>query len=361
MRFKIGNKVEVMNNKEALISWRCAELISSSGHTYGVRYDSCSTKTKDEVVERVSRKAIRPTPPKVEGVDSWVSGDIVEVFDEKAWKTATVLKVYGGIYYLVRVVGFSQEFRVHKFNIRTRQSWQNNLWIVIGKGSGKATCHQKNRFQTEHPNAKKNPRKEVKSLKIQNNNAMQESHMVSCKTLKRPSPYCSSLLEANTGNFRKARLIEDEGRIRRVGPTPLLQKVSNGYFEQERKKVIPRILERNDCDSDDDCSVGSCSIVSRNPTNFSTHFVPVSCENRDNLFCDYDYDEEESCSVPREEVNIQSIHNLELHAYRCTLVALYASGPLSWEKEALLTNLRISLNISNDEHLMELRNLISAR
>lgn len=53
------------------------------------------------------------------------------------------------------------------------------------------------------------------------------------------------------------------------------------------------------------------------------------------------------------------IHRLESHAYRCTLEALYASGPLSWEQEALLTNLRITLHITNDEHLMELRNLIS--
>lgn len=53
------------------------------------------------------------------------------------------------------------------------------------------------------------------------------------------------------------------------------------------------------------------------------------------------------------------IHRLELRAYRCTLEAFYASGSLSWEQEALLTNLRITLHITNDEHLRELRNLIS--
>lgn len=131
MRFKKGNKVEVMNKKEALTSWRFAEIISGNGHTYGVRYDCSSGKTREEAVERVSRKAIRPIPPQLEGAESWLVGDIVEVFDEDSWKIATVLKDYDGDYYLVRALGMS--FRVHKLNIRTRQSWQNDKWVVIGK------------------------------------------------------------------------------------------------------------------------------------------------------------------------------------------------------------------------------------
>lgn len=55
------------------------------------------------------------------------------------------------------------------------------------------------------------------------------------------------------------------------------------------------------------------------------------------------------------------IHNLELQAYKSTVLALYASGPLSWEQESMLTNLRLSLHISNDEHLLQLRNLLAAQ
>lgn len=68
---------------------------------------------------------------------------------------------------------------------------------------------------------------------------------------------------------------------------------------------------------------------------------------------------EEHCDLPPEDGIAESMHNLELHAYRRTLKELYASGPLSWEKEGLLTTLRITLHISNDEHLMELKNLLS--
>jgi hypothetical protein len=54
------------------------------------------------------------------------------------------------------------------------------------------------------------------------------------------------------------------------------------------------------------------------------------------------------------------VHALELEAYRSTTRALYASGPLTWEQESLLTNLRMSLNISNEEHLRQLRRLLSS-
>nr|GEY85631.1 hypothetical protein [Tanacetum cinerariifolium] len=37
------------------------------------------------------------------------------------------------------------------------------------------------------------------------------------------------------------------------------------------------------------------------------------------------------------------VHRLELQAYYCTIEALHASGPLTWEKETMVTNLRPKL------------------
>ena len=71
-------------------------------------------------------------------------------------------------------------------------------------------------------------------------------------------------------------------------------------------------------------------------------------------------DVDEGCTFFPKQVVVERIHRLELIAYHRTLGAMYASGPLSWEKEELLTNLRISLNISNDEHLMGIKNLVSS-
>ncbi|KAK1265978.1 hypothetical protein QJS04_geneDACA015555 [Acorus gramineus] len=53
------------------------------------------------------------------------------------------------------------------------------------------------------------------------------------------------------------------------------------------------------------------------------------------------------------------VHQLELRAYLRTMKALYASGPLSWDQETLITNLWFMLHISNDEHLSEIRHLVS--
>lgn len=107
------------------------------------------------------------------------------------------------------------------------------------------------------------------------------------------------------------------------------------------------------------CSVGSCS---ENFYKVPHHVSTGPCEDSDQLsdaesICHL-RDEEES-SLPTNEELADEVHRLELHAYRCTMEALHASGPLSWDQEELVTNLRLSLHISNDEHLMQLRDLIS--
>ncbi|KAK3124610.1 hypothetical protein QOZ80_7BG0589230 [Eleusine coracana subsp. coracana] len=55
------------------------------------------------------------------------------------------------------------------------------------------------------------------------------------------------------------------------------------------------------------------------------------------------------------------LHDLELQAYQSTVRAFYASGPLTWEQESLLTNLRLSLNISNEENLLHLSYAVSTQ
>lgn len=54
-------------------------------------------------------------------------------------------------------------------------------------------------------------------------------------------------------------------------------------------------------------------------------------------------------------------HKLEVDAYQATMAALHANGSISWEQEALLSNLRLLLNISIDEQQYVLRSLGSSR
>ncbi|EPS73371.1 hypothetical protein M569_01385, partial [Genlisea aurea] len=122
-------------------------------------------------------------------------------------------------------------------------------------------------------------------------------------------------------------------------------------------------------DDSDTCSVGSCSITSRGENHrYWNPPVPaysLEAESRCSSDAESCYGaesemEESSSSPPNRELEV-SIHWLELDAYRSTLEALYVSGPLTWDLETLLTNLRTMLHISNDEHMRELKHLISAK
>lgn len=114
-------------------SWITAEIICRHGHNYTVRYDGHQGNMDEAVLERVLGSAIRPCPPPVEGLENWVPGDIVEVFDNFSWKMATVSKVLGKKSFLVRHLGSSLEYKVRKPDLRVRQSWQDDNWIVIRK------------------------------------------------------------------------------------------------------------------------------------------------------------------------------------------------------------------------------------
>ncbi|XP_014629998.1 uncharacterized protein LOC114408985 isoform X3 [Glycine soja] len=315
MRLRKGNKVEIRGNADGLtVEWRCARIISGDGHTYSVQYD-CSSTTSGASTERVSRKAIRPCPPLIKGIESQAANDHVEVYNAGSWRVATVLKVIGGDFYLVRLWVSCKELKVRKVNMRPRQSWQNGQWVVVPKGSGKSSwCLISNSYKDQPENQCRNifsPGLDASGL--------QESRLASSSTLKRMSPY-SSVIEAYP---RKLRAVENMGeceRFKAVTTAPLLQKESDT--------------------------------------------LAGPCQEEDTLYSDAESldvgDVDKGGSTSPKEVVAEIIHRLELHAYHSTLEVLYASGPLSWEHEELLTNLRISLHISNDEHLMEIKNLVSS-
>ncbi|KAH6790907.1 hypothetical protein C2S51_005913 [Perilla frutescens var. frutescens] len=417
MRFKAGDKVEVMNNKEVPVSWRTAEILSCSGDTYTVQY-GCYP----QLVEMVSRKFVRPCPSSQQDVKSFITGDIVEVFHQHSWKIAVVLNVLTGKkeskknkihykvstfknQYLVRLTGCSKELALDRSNIRMRHTWNDGKWVpmrkipqvgddVIVSKPATLNCCPKMNFQVPQFNSRAKYQAGEDCGNIQNDATMRESAVISSRSLKRMSPYVSSIVEANDGHVQKFKAAEKEGRKQRVVTNRVLEKVdavaypketlgethmhtsyniiSNGYNQMEREKQNDvlgcsgvRDSELNSSDSDA-CSVGSCSVANQSLKNCYNHFMPVHCQETDTLCSDAESSygsesERKTSSLPlKEEVGV-SIRSLELHAYRSTLEALYVSGPLSWEQEALLTNLRIMLHISNDEHLKELKHLISTK
>ncbi|XP_024962075.1 uncharacterized protein LOC112502418 [Cynara cardunculus var. scolymus] len=218
MKFQKGSRVEVMNKTELPTSWCVAEVVSRNGHTYSLRY-YCYPG-----VEKVSREFIRPCPPRAKDLQSWMAGDIVEVFDDNSWKTATVCNVSDAGHFSLRPHGFTHEINVHKSNIRARQSWQDGQWVPIVKISGnygdvnvnqmvEPDCGANLGLQIPVADAKICQEKD-NCLVVYNDAGLQESRVLSSKTLKRASPFCSPHLEASPGNAKRFKATEKEQRRR---------------------------------------------------------------------------------------------------------------------------------------------------
>lgn len=150
MKFKKGDKVEVMNNEEIPVSWHVAEVLSGDRNMYCVKYDSYPGMSSERKVETIPRMFVRPCQPLVQGVEDHVAGDVVETFHECAWKAATILNVLQGKRgttskktslraaaiqkrYLVRLLGCSMESVVDGSNIRSKQTWHEGKWVLFEK------------------------------------------------------------------------------------------------------------------------------------------------------------------------------------------------------------------------------------
>ncbi|KAL0833704.1 hypothetical protein Bca101_085593 [Brassica carinata] len=350
MRFKKGSRVEVFSNKEAPYgAWRCAEIISGNGHTYNVRFFSFH---EEAVMERVPRKVIRPCPPQVD-VGRWEAGELVEVLDSFSWKAATVRQELCGNYYVVRLLGTPAEFTFHKANVRVRQSWQDERWVAIGKISGSV----KSSLLTGS-DVQRKLKPQVNSIRLH------EPNVVSARMLKRPSPHnWPECAESCTGNIKKIRSLEaPSSKNRETGCFQMVRVRSKGSSEGVRAGS----LVADDCFDSDATSVGSCSAASDDD---ESNMPPCmldgsgpqadSCSSEAESFCGLREEARRKHSLAGGDGVRRSCRS-ELYTYRSTLGDLFASGPLSWEQETSLTDLRLSLNISDDEHLMEVKNLISA-
>ncbi|KAI3409308.1 ENT domain-containing protein [Psidium guajava] len=409
MAYKRGTRVEVLNIKELpSSSWRSAEIISGNGCNYMVRYYNYNGATVKNTLERVSSTAIRPCPPFLDISGNWVPGDVVEVFDSFSWKVATVSRALGKNYYLVRLLGGSQQLRVTSSDIRPRQSWQDGSWTLIGQDSAivcEGKCKEMPLLKYDkNPNLpvkKEHAMQKLSQKKIlstaENGINLQDYHFDRHISLKRPCLNGSSVPEAASGGFMSYKGTDKEGRFLNVtaADTPTLPKQINaasirrdtldhetlqsslrrrisGFTDTGTKRIKSTdadghsfaSLAKSGHNDSDECSVGSCSIGRNDshicPRDFSASPVENVCACTGDAQSTYHWEHEERSNHLLAKENLEAeIHRLELQAYRYTMEALHASGPLSWEQEALVTNLRLSLHISNDEHLKELRKLVS--
>ncbi|KAL0915326.1 hypothetical protein M5K25_015738 [Dendrobium thyrsiflorum] len=384
MRFKKGSKVEVLNKSEDPDgSWWCAEIISGNGHNYYVRYDRHLADVGSSM-ERVPRRAIRPCPQSEKGRLDWVPGDIVEVLNNFSWIVAKIIMFSGGEYFSVRLLGTSTELIVHSSCIRLRKCWQDDKWFVFKKNSAKCcdkitTGISKEKFTSNVPQPIPDQFQAKQYISVE------ETSQFLARSVKKRARTCSQSLEKCTGAFRKMRAVEKEGFPKGVFEwNSALEKVdavasprtkfgekcmysslinrNTGTFETNQVGHCYRLrLEGTDAESTSS-SVGSCS-VNKSPCRSTCD--PFNGMGQD-MKSHHDLSEASAILGRKKSLTTSAaldpgIHSLELHAYRCTMSAFFASGPMNWEQQALLTELRRMLHISNDEHLTELKNPLSVQ
>ncbi|KAK1437519.1 hypothetical protein QVD17_03311 [Tagetes erecta] len=161
-----------------------------------------------------------------------------------------------------------------------------------------------------------------------------ESRIVSSKTPKRASPVCYSQDETNKKRARKLRESEKEGRrIQVLGTTP--EKVDD---VANRKKYINRTYGYES--SSGSCSINSYKLYEIYHGSGFVEDIDAHESDAESVCKLGDHEESQSQSQETDEstpnnVVADEIHKLELHAYRYTMAALHASGPLTWEKESM--------------------------
>ncbi|KAK1643389.1 hypothetical protein QYE76_061194 [Lolium multiflorum] len=243
----------------------------------------------------------------------WIIGDVTEVLDHNTWKLGKIAKIVENNYFVIRLADCIQ---LKEFHI-------SSLRVPVPQDPPTATVHCK-----QFPAADK---------------ANRRGKQLPADVLRR------------SGKKRKSSAVLDsppQPRQRRFMP----QHQSAPGAEQHRyahAREETAECSVASCSANDDVAYGGvgssrlqCCSVGRGDA-MSVVAAPCTSSSSD--------DDGVLSDGPAMDV-----HELELEAYRSTVRALHASGPLTWEQESLLTNLRLSLNISNEEHLLQLRHLLSS-
>ncbi|CAM0876863.1 unnamed protein product [Alopecurus aequalis] len=242
---------------------------------------------------------VRPNKPDVvQKRCRWIIGDVTEVLDHDTWKLGKITKIVENNYFVIRLADCIQ---LKEFHI-------SSLRVPVPKDPPTATVHCK-----QFPAADKVNRR---------------GKQLPADVLRR------------SGQKRKSTVVLDASpqRHRRFMP-----QTHQRYQETKEETAECSVAS---CSVNDDVTGHPCCAVRRGDA-MSAVAAPCTSSSLD--------DDGVLSDGPTMDV-----HELELEAYRSTVLALHASGPLTWEQESLLTNLRLSLNISNEEHLLQLRRLLSS-
>ncbi|KAE8660677.1 hypothetical protein F3Y22_tig00116951pilonHSYRG00639 [Hibiscus syriacus] len=374
MKFRKGNLVEVLRREDDPCgSWYTANILSAHGDSYIIQYKLFTDREGNRVAANVQGMDVRPLPPYVNG-KNWAVGDVAEVFDVQCWrigKVAKVLKNHDS--FVIKLFGSIQLKEFHASSLRVRQAWHGNKWMVVGKVAGSKDLN--NNFTPKIPyragclcfkTPLQNKDGADKATMCLSMRAIHKVYAHQSEEFNIEKHFGGKLMTRKSPHKRTHPLFNrvDEFSYRHAGINEKfikLTKTNNRMEDTNPNFVYHSSSPAWYTENSDQCSVASCSF--NGVADFGGWISPKSSENIP------DHSDAESSfpslcvkrNLPSSHVDkVVNIHELERHAYKSTVEALYVSGPLTWEQEEMLTNLRLSLNISDDEHLLQLRHLLSA-
>ncbi|XVE77834.1 hypothetical protein DITRI_Ditri13aG0094700 [Diplodiscus trichospermus] len=393
MKFRKGNSVEVLRREhDPYGSWFTGNILSADGDSYFVRYELLMDHEGKQLVEKVHHEDVRPRPPSLNG-KSCAVGDVVEAFDIHCWRVGKVVKVLkNNNRFVIKFFGSIQLKEFHASNLRIRQAWHGNMWMVIGKvARGKDSAKNfapkipcragglpfrtslhipkilKSRGKDREGQHKGEDDKVVMCLSMRAISKGYAHQSEECKmdplfggTLeKRKSPLCSRGCDEPLKRAVPLFNQVDDISFSHVGIDGKFIK-QNNRMEDTTQHLYDSSRPVWSTEDSDQCSVASCSF--NGLAECAGQNSHKSLENTpDNSDAESSFPSLYGKRGLSPVDKVVDVHELELRAYKSTVEALYASGPLTWEQESLLTNLRLSLNISDEEHLLQLRHLLSAQ
>ncbi|XP_015690443.2 uncharacterized protein LOC102711242, partial [Oryza brachyantha] len=307
--FVAGLRSTIMKLKNRI--FRDGDLIFAPGRNLG------ATNVQMDYDVRANHPAVVQTRCR------WIIGDVTEVFDRNIWKLGKIAKMLKNNYFVIRLADCIQLKEFHISSLRVP-----------------AAPHCKQSCMAD----KKSEAMNLKT-KLASRGQIPPDVLPRTSNKKRKST-------ADTSLHPRKRSTQPENAARAC----VLDAAMAGNRLHHRP---PQFIGE-----ETECSVASCSV--NDPEGFSNAKKQLQSfgfpdDAMSSCPCTSSMEDAGGVSSSAGGEPAIAVHELELEAYQSTMRALYASGPLTWEQESLLTNLRLSLNISNEEHLLQLRRLLSSR
>ncbi|CAL5091088.1 unnamed protein product [Urochloa decumbens] len=330
------------------------------------------------------KEGIKPHQPVQLRRSRWVLGDVTEVLDHNSWRLGKITEVLNYDYFVIRLVGFIQPREFHISCLRIPHNYDSKNLTVADRVSelskpsrlvDRSSYHSK--FAMEQ-----DPRAYEEDDQNTRRKAANGCGLASARTVKRKLEASTMPPDhlVRTGKKQKVAAYEVRQVTKNVLPLKMSAKndIDGDHFyrplsgrcndlaknNNTKRKPDCKVLHSSEIPlhikEENECSVASCSInYLECCTIDDKQSVGIcSCFPDDAMSACPPMSAQENNDVYGSDLHM-NVHELELQAYQSTIRAFHAAGPLTWEQESLLTNLRLSLNISNEEHLLQLRHLLS--